>query len=89
MYKFSNKLLPSSFNNMFTTNSDNHNYDTRFASDFEYPNDKLAFGNKSIRYQGAKTWNNIPAHVKVSRSLSCFKCNYKNNFISCYKLIDN
>ena len=36
MYKYCNNLLPSSFNNMFKTNAENHNYNTRNALNVEY-----------------------------------------------------
>ena len=67
MYKYCNELLPSSFNNMFKTNAENHDYNTRNALNFEYPNNKRNFGDKSISYQGAQIWNNIPSHVKSSK----------------------
>ena len=66
MYKYCNNLLPSSFNNMFKTNAENHDC-TRNALNFEYPNNKLNFCDKSITYQGVETWNNIPNHVKSSK----------------------
>ena len=69
MYKYCNNLLPSSFNKMFKTNADNHDYNTRNALNFEYPNNKLNFCDKSISYQGVKTWNNILNHVKSSKNL--------------------
>ena len=88
MYKFCNDILPSTFNNMFTTNADNHNYDTRHASDFEYPNTRLEFGSKSIGYQGVKIWNNIPMHVKNSKNLNSFKHSYKEILISEYEQLN-
>ena len=38
MYKLCNNLLPSTFNNMFAANANNHKYNTRHASDFPTPN---------------------------------------------------
>ena len=84
MYKFNNEMLPPMFDEMFTTNADNHNYNTRFALNFEFPNNKLEFGNKSISYQGVKIWNSIPSNIKNSKSLNLFKSNYKDSFISQY-----
>ena len=66
-YKYCNNLLPSSFNNMFESNAVNHDFNTRNASRFEYPNNKLNFCDKFVSYQGVKTWNNIPNHVKSSK----------------------
>ena len=52
---------------MFKTNAENHDYNTK-SFNFEYPNNKLNFCDKSISYQGVKTWNNIPNHVKVVKT---------------------
>ena len=87
MYKYCNNLLPSSFNNMFKTYAENHDYNTRNALHFEYPNNKLNFCDKSICYQGVKTWNNIPNHVKSSKNLNSFKASYKQLIISDYSKI--
>ena len=65
---------------MFKINSENHEYNIPHASDFEYPNNKLEFGNKSICYQGIKSWNNI----KNSRNLHAFKSSFKDSLISHY-----
>ena len=85
MYKYCNNLLPHIFNNMFSTNSDNHAYTTRHASDFQYPKIKLEFSAKSMRYLGVKNWNNIPADIQCSKSLQIFKSKYKESFITSYK----
>lgn len=84
MYKYSNNLLPSTFNNMFTANANNHDYETRHASDFEYPNTRLEFGNKTIGYQGVKIWNNIPMNLKNSKNINCFKHSYKDFLFNDY-----
>ena len=85
MYKYCNNLLPSSFNNMFKTNAENHDYNiTRNALNFAYPNNKLNFCDKSISYQGVKTWNNIPNHVESSKNLNSFKTSFKQLIISEY-----
>ncbi len=70
---------------MFTANANNHNYNTRHAYDFEYPNNRLEFGNKSICYQGVKIWNNIPNHVKDAKNIKYFKCFCKKSIITDYK----
>ena len=84
MYKYCNNLLPSSFNNIFKTDAENHDYNTRNALNFEYPNNKLNFCDKYISYQGAKTWNNIPSHVKSSKNLNSFKISFKQLIIADY-----
>ena len=89
MYKYCNKLLLSSFNNMFKTNAENHDYNTtcRNALNFEYPNNKLNFCDKLISYQDAKIWNNIPSHVKSSKNLNSFKTSFKQLIIADYNKI--
>ena len=87
MYKYCTGLLPPVFDEMFKTNSDNHEYNTRHASDLQYPKNQLAFGNKSICYQGVEIWNNIPNHIRNSQNLNCFKNAYKDCLISHYNNI--
>ena len=84
MYKYCNNLLPSTFNLMFTTNADTHNYNTRFASNFKYPNNKLEFGKKSISYRGVEIWNNISDEIKNSENTKGFKGTYKKFLVSQY-----
>ena len=82
MYNYCNNLLPSAFNDMF--NSNNHNYNTRNASDFKYPKIRTELGRKSISYQGVKIWNEIPKYIKTSKNIKSFKHSYKNALISQY-----
>ena len=51
MYKFHNKLLPSTFNTFFTRFSKIHNYNTRVASkqSFYLPKARTNYGNSSIK----------------------------------------
>ena len=71
---------------MFKTNAENHDYNTRNALNFEYPNNKLNFCDKSITYQGAKICNNIPSHVKSSKNLNSFKTSFKQLIIADYNI---
>ena len=54
---------------------------------FAYPNNKLNFCNKSISYQGVKTWNNTLNHVKSSKNLNSFKASLKQFIICDYNKI--
>ena len=74
------------FDDMLKTNADNNDYNTRNAFNFEYPNNKLNFCDKSICYQGAKIWNNIPNHVKSSKKINSFKASYKQLIVSDYMI---
>ena len=72
---------------MLRTNAENHDYNIRNALNFEHPNNKLNFCDKSICYQDVKTWNNIPDHVKSSETLNSFRASFKQLIISDYKMI--
>ena len=69
---------------MFKTNAENRDYNTRNALHFEYHNNKLNFCDKSISYQGVKTWNNIPNHVKRRKNQNSFKTSFKQLIVSDY-----
>ena len=84
MYTYCNNLLPSTFNLLFKTNSENHSCNTRFATNFNIPNNKLEFGKKSFSYQGVKIWNNIPKDIKNSSSIKHFKDTYKKVLVCNY-----
>ena len=84
MYKYCNNLLPSTFNLLFKTNSENHSYNTRCATNFNIPKNKLEFGKKSISYQGVKIWNNIPINIKNSGNIKHFKDTYKKVLVCNY-----
>ena len=72
---------------MFKTNAENHDYNTRNALNFAYPNNKLNFCDKSISYHSVKTWNNIPNHVTHSKNLNTFKTSLKQLIICDYNKI--
>ena len=73
MFKYKHGLLPSSFNNFFTTNCENHKYNTRNKNDFEIPIHRI----KTISSTGPKLWNRLPSHVKEAKPLGHFKKNIK------------
>ena len=57
MYKYCNNLLHASSSMLLKhlhLLAENHDYNTRNALNFEYPNNKLNFCNKSICYQVLK-----------------------------------
>ena len=69
-------LPPLSFDDMFKTNAENHDY-SRNSFNFAYPNKKLNCCDKYICYQGVKILNNIPNYVKSSKNINLFKSSYK------------
>ena len=70
MYKFFNKQLPTAFNNVFQTKTSN--VITRSNSQIISISCKNTVSKQSIRYIGPKIWNQLPASIKKSNSLSAF-----------------
>ena len=62
-----NKISPSYFHDYFTLLSSVHQYDTRQArmgSIFLNRRNTLQYGIRSVRYTGAKFWNELPSIIK-------------------------
>ena len=71
-----NKLAPHYFYNYFSLNSSIHSYETRHSTRGDIYVEKkntLQFGLRSIRYMGAKLWNDLPLEVRNSTSKFLFK----------------
>ena len=69
MYKYKNKLLPESFKDFFTLNSDIHSYPTRNSQNFHLVNPRLLIAHKSIRLHGPDLWNihfQTPLHLATT-----------------------
>ena len=66
MYKFKSKSLPICFNEYFVLPSKVHSYSTRFVAGDNYSLTRFNKSNsqRSIRYQGSKIWNELPADIK-------------------------
>ena len=68
-------ISPSVFHIFFEILSDVHQRDTRQARKgdiFMTRHNTLQYGERSIRYTGAKSWNNIPFNIKQSPSVMSF-----------------
>lgn len=90
MYQFYHGLLPCDLldQNYFTTHSDVHNYNTRYANDIRIgqTNTKLAYN--TIRVQGALLWNSLQSSLKNAPSIAVFKQNMKKHLIGLYDSSD-
>ena len=65
MYKYANNLLPPAIRDLYTTNSDAHNYTTRVKH--------LLHVNKSnILDTSARIWNVTQSKIVVNVSISTF-----------------
>jgi len=77
MYKYKNKLLPESFKDFFTLNSDIHSYPTRNSQNFHLVNPRLLIAHTSIRHHGPDLWNTLPDNITSCHNLFAFKARIK------------
>ena len=77
-----NGLVPDYFNHYFTLNKSVHRLNTRQANDIYLVKPKLELFKKSFVYSGAKNFNNLPASIKQSKSLSTFKTQIYKHFLT-------
>ena len=84
MYKYIDNKLPAIFNDMFIKNSQNHNYETRTKEMFQLPKCRTSRRQKSIKYNGSLTWNDIAKNILISDTLNSFKIKYKEFLIDSY-----
>ena len=60
--------------NLFSTNFENHNIDTRQRNNLYLPQANLTIYQKEAYYLGIKTFNNLPSEIKnVADNLKKFK----------------
>ena len=85
MYKLSNNDLPDVFLPMFRRNSEIHTYPTRQRQSFHLPRMRTVFAQKTITYNGARFWNDLPNELIVSPSFRIFKCKLKTFLLGRYK----
>ena len=72
MYKIKHGISPSYLRELFRNHETQ--YDMRDNHKLEIPQyNTVQYGKNSIRYFGAKLWNNIPVKLKTSVSLNTFK----------------
>ena len=79
-----NKLNPMCFHDFFTCTSSIHECHTRhsYRGDvFLAHKNSLKYGLKSIRYMGAKMWNDLPVELRNSPSKHSFKKHLKTHIL--------
>jgi len=78
MYQFNRKKLPTYFSHYFTYSSDISSYSTRHTANKHnfIPRFASSKSQRSLKYAGAKIWNNIPTDIK-NKSFIKFKERYK------------
>ena len=83
VYDCINKTAPSYFHSFFALVETVHQYGTRQASKndiFITQKNTLQYGLRSVRYFGAKCWNNLPMVIKSSQSACSFRQELKSFF---------
>ena len=79
VFKFFNQMSPQYRAEMFHPSSSVHN--TRRATQkLDLPFRKSCIGQKTLSYIGPKIWNNLPAQIKLSKSVNTFKHDIKKSF---------
>ena len=73
MYKYANNLLSLAINNLFTTNSDVHNYTTRQKHLLHVNKSNINIYPKSFGNTSARIWNAMQSEFEVNVSISKFK----------------
>ena len=83
VYDCVNKISPSCFHSFFELVESVHPHRTRQATNndiFLNQKNTLQYGLRSVRYFGAKCWNNIPSEIKSSPSAYIFRHKLKTFF---------
>ena len=84
VYDCVNKISPSCFHSFFELVESVHPYRTRQATNndifLNQKNNPIQYGLRSVRYFGAKCWNNIPSEIKSSPSAYIFRRKRKSFF---------
>ena len=81
MCLYKNGQLPESFNNMFFTGEEIHNYNTRNKIFFRLPSCRTIVRKFSLRFQGPKIFNTINDEIKNSLNLKEFTSKLKSTFL--------
>ena len=78
MFKLNNNLLPEICIDMFTKNSNIHNYSTRTRNCFHIPKIKTNLCKNSIRFQGAIVGNLFMKNINSNCTIPTYKYRVKN-----------
>lgn len=93
LYKLENRTLPNYFQqNFFTRQSDIHDYNTRFTSNYRNPLTRHVFTHKSIRNRIPDIYNKCPQNIKgklTTHSYSGFSKYVKYTLVMNYSNICN
>jgi len=75
MYQCVNEGAPEYLSRKFKTRSQIHSRTTRNRNDLDLIKCRLATGQRSFSFRGAKSWNELPKSIRDATSLNDFKRN--------------
>ena len=84
MYKHSLGCYIYKNQDLLTSFTRSHNYNTRNRELYLPPFERLRSTEQSVLHQGIRAWNNIPDDIKACRALEGFKHQYKQLLINQY-----
>jgi hypothetical protein len=87
MFKYTNSLLPPTFNNLFNKNCTFHRYPTRTSNLLRIPLVKTKIADTFITKSGAKLWNEIPEAIKNTPKIGIFKRTFKAHLLTKYEIV--
>ena len=79
VFKFFNQMSPQYTAEIFHPSSSVHNT-RRTTQKLDLPFRKTCIGQKTLSYIGPKIWDNLPAQIKLSKSVNTFKHDIKKSF---------
>ena len=82
MKKISNNQLPISSKNIFRTNEEVHNHNTRSNKKLHKPCVKTNLRKLSISFKGVDVYNSLPSDLKNIQYKSTFKRKLKNYILT-------
>ena len=79
IFKFFNDMSPEYTSEIFHPSHHRHNTCTSMLM-LDLPFRKSCFGQKTLSYLGPKTWNTLPAEIKLRKNVNTFKHDIKKLF---------
>ena len=73
MFKYHKGILPDPINNLFSINSNRHNYHTRQTNDLEVSTGKGEHVYNLFSFHGVRIWNHISNKIQIDVSYACLK----------------
>ena len=84
MYRLINHNFSASLGEYLDLHSASHNINTRQRNDFIVPFSSVDDIRLNFKYQFITIWNSVPHYIKVSKTISQFKNNYRQFLLTNY-----